>query len=233
VSNAEDPLGWIDSQPRRPAPSRGAFHEQLDEVDSEIVAVATIVAELIRPVTAAFLAGDRPAAAAALTADAEVDQRCERLEEQCFELLARQSPVAGDLRRLVAALRAAADVDRSAELLGHVAESLSWVHPPSMRPALREMVGQMGGVTADVFAGAVAAWRDTDALAAVDLQRLDDQVDLLQKTVLTELYLGGQTVEEAVSLALICRYYERIADHAVELARLVTYVVTGERPEEG
>ena len=68
-----------------------------------------------------------------------------------------------------------------------------------------------------------------DALAANELEDADDQVDLLQKVLLTDLYTGEQSVEEAVSLALIARYYERIADHGVEIARQVSFVVTGDR----
>ena len=233
MTSADDPLEWLESDQRHHGQSRQSFQQQLDAVDLELVATATLVADLIAPVTAAFLEADAHAAGAAIVVDTEVDRRCVLLEEQCFELLARQSPVAGDLRRVVAALRSIADVQRSGDLLRHVAESLAWVHPPSMRDNLREMIGRLGNVSARVFGGAVEAWRQHDALAAVELQRLDDEADLLQKSLLTELYLGGQTVEEAVSLALICRYYERIADHGVEMARQVAYFLTGDRPPPG
>jgi phosphate transport system protein len=145
-------------------------------------------------------------------------------------MLARQQPVASDLRRIVAILRSVADVTRSAYLLRHVAESLTWVHPPSMAADLRRTIGDLGEVSAEVFAGAVTAWATHDALAANELNARDDQVDFLQKALLTELYTGpGQSVEEAVSLALIARYYERVSDHGVEMARHVTYFLTGQR----
>lgn len=231
VTSADnDPLEWLEAEDRQPTLSRQAFQQQLDGVDRALVEVATLVARQVQPVTTAFLEADQAAADSAIAADAEVDRRCEELEEHCFELLARQSPVAGDLRRVVAVLRSIADVQRSGDLLSHVAESLAWVHPPSMPVGLRDMIERLGTVSGEVFSRAVEAWRTHDALAAVELQQLDDQVDLLQKSLLTELYLGGQTVEETVSLALICRYYERIADHGVEMARQLTYVLTGDRP---
>ena len=230
MSTADDPLRWLEAGEHHAAPSRAAFDQQLTAVDAELVATATLVAGLIQPVTDAFLEADEPGAAQAIVVDTEVDRRCVLLEEQCFELLARQAPVAGDLRRVVAVLRSIADVQRSGDLLGHVAESLAWVHPPSMREELRVLLAQMGHVAGRVFTGAVDAWHRHDALAAIELQHLDDEVDLLQKSLLTELYLGGQTVEEAVSLALICRYYERIADHGVEMARQVAFFLTGDRP---
>ena len=233
MSQADDPLERLESEARQPTLSRLAFQQQLDALEAELVAIAALVGDLIGPVTSAFLAADTQGAGRVVTVDVEVDRRCLLLEEQCFELLARQSPVAGDLRRVVAVLRSVADVQRAGDLLRHVAESLAWVHPPSMNPNLATMIGQLGTVAGQVFCGSVDAWRQHDALAAVELQRLDDDADLLQKSLLTELYLGGQTVEEAVSLALICRYYERIADHGVELARQVAYVLTGDRPTPG
>ncbi|MGH3666342.1 MAG: phosphate signaling complex protein PhoU [Egibacteraceae bacterium] len=226
-----DPLDWLETERQQPGTSRVSFDRQLQDCDDQLVAVAEMVAHRVRPVTEAFLEADEHAAGEVIAADTEVDRRCRRLEEACFLLLARQAPVAGDLRRIVAVLRSTGDVQRAGDLLRHVAESLAWVHPPSMGIELRDMIGQLGAVAGEVFDRAVAAWRSHDALAAVDLQDRDDQVDLLQKALLTELYTGQQTVEEAVSLALICRYYERIADHGVEMAREVAYFVTGDRPE--
>ena len=233
MSAADDPLEWLEHAEHQPPASRAAFSEQLEAIDRELVATAVLVSDLIHPVTTAFLEADAHGAGRAIVVDTEVDRRCVLLEERCFELLARQSPVAGDLRRVVAALRSIADIQRSGDLLSHVAESLAWVHPPSMRDELRDLLARLGHVSGQVFAGAVDAWRRHDALAAVELQHLDDEVDLLQKSLLTELYLGGQTVEEAVSLALICRYYERIADHGVEMARQVAFFLTGDRPAPG
>ena len=230
MSSADDPLRWLEADRQHAPVSRQSFSTQLDAMDAELIGVATIVAELVHPVTTGFLEADNDAANEVIVRDVEVDRRCESLEEECFALLARESPVAGDLRRVVAVLRCIADVERSGDLLRHVAESLAWVHPPSMRPELRDLLARLGYVSGEVFAGAVRAWSEQDALAAVELQQLDDEVDLLQKSLLTELYLGGQTVEEAVSLALICRYYERIADHGVEMGRQVAYVLTGDRP---
>ena len=230
MSSADDPLSWLDHEQQQAPTSRLGFQQQLDALDAQLVAVATVVADLVVPVTLGFLDGDADAAGQVIARDVEVDRRCQALEEECFAVLARESPVAGDLRRVVAVLRGTSDVERSGDLLRHVAESLAWVHPPSMRSELRDLIGRLGRVSGEVFSRAVRAWKEHDALAAVELEELDNEVDLLQKSLLTELYLGGQTVEEAVSLALICRYYERIADHGVEMGHQVAYVLTGDRP---
>ncbi|HWB71963.1 MAG TPA: PhoU domain-containing protein [Egibacteraceae bacterium] len=224
-----DPLDWLERERRQPGGPRLDFRRQLTRCDAHLVAAGRLVADMIQPVTTAFLEADVHAAAKMGDVDVEVGRRCVRLEEACYALLARQSPVAGDLRRVVAVLRSSLDVQRSGDLLRHVADSLTWVHPPAMAQELRGTVALLGSVSAEIFAGALAAWQAHDGLAANELQERDDQVDLLEKCLLTELYTGRQSVEETVSLALIARYYERIADHGVEMARQVAYFVTGAR----
>ncbi|HUG83954.1 MAG TPA: PhoU domain-containing protein [Euzebya sp.] len=226
-----DPLTRLEgeAQPRL----RLGFHEALEDCDRALLAVGARVADAIRPMTEAFLIADSETAGRLIAADRDVDVGCQRLEERCFLLIARQSPVAGDLRRLIAVLKCVQDVARSGDLLRHVGESLMWIHPPSLPHTLRDTVQQLGDVSHDLFTRGLASWEARDALAANELEQDDDQVDLLQKVLLTDLYTGTQAVEEAVSLALIARYYERIADHGVEIARQTTYAATGQRPPLG
>lgn len=224
-----DPLAWLEEEQRSPAGPRRAFHQQLADCDAQLVAIGGIVADAVRPVTDAFLEADEHRAGE-LIAELALDRKCVRLEDACYLLLARQAPVASDLRRLVAILRSVSDVQRSAYLLRHVAESLTWVHPPAMSEEMRKTIADLGEVSQEIFAGALAAWAAHDGLAANELNARDDQVDFLQKALLTELYTGpGSSVEEAVSLALVARYYERIADHGVEMARNIAYFLTGQR----
>ena len=232
VSEHPDPLAWLEAERREPGGSRVGFREQLADIDRLLIEAGELVAETVGPITAAFLEADHQAAQAMIARAPRVDRRCSQLEEACYVLLARQSPVGGDLRHVVAVLRSVADVQRSGYLLTHVAESLTWVHPPSMPDELRDTIAGLGAVAEEVFRGGVAAWRDHDALASTELERRDDEADLLQKVLLGTLYTGEQSVEEAVSLALIARYYERVADHGVEMARQVAYFLTGDRPPE-
>lgn len=229
----DDPLAWLEEEQRSHSGTRHAFQEQLAACDAQLVAIGRGVASAVMPVTEAFLEADNHRAGELIAGDLTVDRSCTRLEEACYLLLARQAPVASDLRRVVAILKSIADVQRSAYLLRHVAESLTWVHPPSMPEELRKTIHELGVVSREIFSGAVEAWGRHDGLAANELDARDDQVDLLQKVLLTELYTGRQSVEEAVSLALIARYYERVADHGVEMARQVAYFVTGERLSGG
>ncbi len=229
--NAYDPLTRLEDS-HQPT-MRLNFSDALVDCDRALVAVGDKVAAAITPMTEAFLLGDGHTASHLVAADKEVDRACHELEERCFLLIAQQAPVAGDLRRLVAVLKCVQDVSRSGDLLRHVGESLTWIHPPSLPAELRETVEQLGTVSHSLFTQGLKAWAEHDALAANELEQEDDQVDLLQKVLLTDLYTGTQSVEEAVSLALIARYYERIADHGVEIARQASYVVTGQRPPAG
>jgi phosphate transport system protein len=229
MADTPDPLEWLEDEQRRPGPPRAEFRQQLAACDERLVEVGQRVADLVLPVTLAVVQGDAHGAEVASAATPEVDEACRELEERCYVLIARQSPVAGDLRHLVALLRSITDVQRSGHLARHVAQSLNWIHPPALSEELRQLITQLGSVAGEIFAGGVRAWSGHDGLAANDLDQADDEVDLLQKCLLTEIYTGNQSVEEAVSLALLARYFERIADHGVEMARQVTYFVTGER----
>ena len=232
MDDARDPLDWLEAERRQPGGSRVAFRQQLEDCNTLLVFAGDEVARQILPVTHAFLEADSHRATEWVTSSARISARCRDLEEACYLILATQSPVATDLRRVVATLRCVGDLERSINLLVHIAESLTWVHPPSFPEELRTTIAQLGGFSSEIFAGGIEAWRVHDGLAAVELQRTDDEVDLLQKLLLTEIYTGKTSVEESVSLALLARYYERLADHGVEMARQVTFFLTGDRPAE-
>jgi len=229
AEHMEDPLARLESERREPSGARQRLQEQLQALDARLIALARELGERIEPATNAFLEADAHAASALEDADDTMTRRCTELEEAGYLLLATQSPVASDLRRTIAVLRSANDVQRSGNLLTHVVESLAWVHPPSLPADLRDNIRQLGAVSAEMYLRAGTAWEQHDALAAEDLERRDDQVDLLQKELLSDLYTGAQSIEESVSLGLIARYYERIADHAVELTRHLTFFLTGDR----
>ena len=208
---------------------RAEFHAQLEDLEQQLVSAAEQVGAAIQPVTRAFLRRDHAAAEAWAEQNQRLSADCRQLEEDGYTLLARQSPVAGDLRRIIAVLRHAADVQRTGDLLRHVVASLSWIDPLLLPSELRDLIEEFGQLVSGLVQQAVDAWDHSDSLAALDLARADDEVDRLQRELLAALCSGTCSVEEGVSLALLARYYERMGDHAVELARGVTYAVTGER----
>lgn len=225
----DDPLARLEAERRETGVARPRLQGQLAELDRQLVEIMRAVADRVEPTTDAFLEADTHAAASLIAADKYLTRDCTELEEAGYLLMATQSPVATDLRRIIAVQRSVNDVQRTGNLLTHVAESLSWVHPPSLPHELRDTIRQLGTVAGEMLQYAADAWVGHDAMAAEDLERRDDQADLLQKMVLSELYTGSQTIEESVSLGLIARYYERAADHAVEIARHLTFFLTGDR----
>jgi phosphate transport system protein len=181
--------------------------------------------------TQALLTADAEIAEKVISDDAAIDAARERVEERSFELLALQQPVASDLRMLVAALRMVADLERMGDLSVHVAKVARLRVPLLAVPAeivptiermaivAEKMVDTVGGIIAE---------RDVEG--ARQLEEDDEEMDQLRRSsfrlMLDDSWPHG--VEAAVDIALLGRYYERIADHAVSLARRVVYLVSGE-----
>jgi phosphate transport system protein len=167
-----------------------------------------------------------------ITADETVDALYREVEDRAFELLARQGPVATDLRLVVNSLRMVADLERMGDLALHIAKVARRRYPASaIPPELRGTIREMGQVAVDIVAKAGQVVSTRDVGTAAELERDDDVMDGLHRKLFTSLlspsYAGG--VETAIDVTLVGRYYERFADHAVSVARRVVVIVTGER----
>jgi|SRR6478735_12843160 phosphate transport system protein len=210
---------------------REAFHDQLNSIFADLSGIARQVQTAVAQATEALLEGSAEIAEEVISNDAQIDRARERVEEMAFSLLSLQQPVAGDLRTLVAALRMAGDLERMGDLAVHVAKIArlrvpSVAVPEDVEPTIRRMA-----MVAELMVGKVAdiiAERDVEG--AKELHEVDEEMDHLRRKSFREL-LGANWshgIEPAVDLALLGRYYERIADHAVSVANRVAYVVTGE-----
>lgn len=211
---------------------RAEFHRALDDLDADFTRTALLVADALPQLNHAFLGGATESVGDARKLAREVSERCRAVESRGFVLLAREAPVARDLRRLIALLRMVTDVERSASLLAHVSESLLRFDPRDLSTELRRQIELLSEAATDVFRRGVESWRRGDALAVNELDRIDEQVDDLRDLLLAQAssYRGG---DEALLMGLVARYYERIADHGVALAQNAAFVVTGERVEVG
>jgi len=210
---------------------RDAYFDQLDTIVDELVTMTHDVRTAVTKSTLSLLTADVEIAEQVISDDARIDADRERIEERAFELLALQQPVASDLRMLVAALRMVTDLERMGDLSVHVAKvaRLRVPHlaiPAELVPTIERMASvaeTMVGTAADIIAN-----RDVEGARA--LEESDEEMDQLRRSsfrmMLDDSWAHG--VEPAVDMALIGRYYERIADHAVSLARRVVYLVTGE-----
>ncbi len=211
---------------------RDAYHHELDAISGALVAMSELVGSGMSRATTALLEADLRLAESVISADEQVDALYREIEARAFDLLARQQPVASDLRTLVTSLRMVADLERMGDHALHVAKIARRRYPTSAVPAeLRPTVLQMGRVADEMVGkvGRLIAGRDV-ALAA-ELERDDDVMDELDRqlftVILDDSWRGG--TEAAIDVTQTSRYYERFADHAVSVARRVVYLVTGQR----
>jgi phosphate transport system protein len=212
---------------------REAFHEQLDTIFHDLAEICDAVETAVRQATKALLEGDAEGAQAVIAADEKIDRARERVEDTAFSLLSLQQPVAGDLRVVVSALRMVSELERMGDLSVHVAKIARLRVPEIAVPEdARATIARMGEVAEDMVRRVSAVITERNVEAAIELGRDDEEMDQLRRTSFTQL-LGDDWqhgVESAVDIALLGRYYERIADHAVSVANRVVFVVTGQYP---
>lgn len=211
---------------------RDAYHDQLDELTASLVRLTGLVAGALGRATQALVDADLDLAQQVISQDAAVDAMYADIEQQAFDLLARQQPVAGDLRAIVTSLRIVADLERAGDYATHVAEVARRRHPSAALPAqLVPTVLEMGQMVQRIVAKAGAVISSRDLQLAGEIERDDDVIDALHQrlfgVLLDDGWDGG--VEAAIDVILCSRYYERAADHAVSVARRVSYLITGER----
>ncbi len=209
---------------------RSAFQDELDGVTSTLVELSEIVSDAIEKATHALLTANLQEAEAVIAADDRVDNLQHELDARIIDIIARQQPVASDLRALVTALRMSADLERMGDMAHHVAKITRLRHPngavPSELLLTIEEMGKVAKVIADK-AGKVIGSRDVDK--ALEVERDDDEMDKLHRKLFTTLLSDDwkHGTETAIDITLIGRYYERFADHAVSVARRVYFLVTG------
>jgi phosphate transport system protein len=213
---------------------RQTFHDELDQIGRSLVEMTAVVSAAMARATTALLDADLGLAEQVISDDGRIDAVRDELEGKAFDLLARQQPVAGDLRIIVTSLRMVADLERMGDLALHIAKIARMRYPASAVPAeLRDTIQEMGQVAERIAAkaGDVVAGKDT-ALAE-ELESDDDAMDALHRRLFTILLSDDWAygMEPAIDITLIGRYYERFADHAVSVARRVIYLVTGEMPQ--
>ena len=210
---------------------RNSFHEDLEKITDQLVEMTRLAGSAMSRATTALLDADLNMAESVIAADEQIDALRRELDDLSIDLLARQQPVATDLRMVVTAMRMSADLERMGDLARHVAKVARLRYPNSaIPPMMRSTVLEMGQVAERIVAkaGSVIAGKDIDS--ALALERDDDEMDRLHRDIFNMLIDGKWTAgtEAAVDATLVSRYYERFADHAVSVARRVVYLVTGE-----
>lgn len=214
---------------------RKSFQQTLEEIRQDLIQMAALVTEGIPRATETLLNSDLAEAQLIIDGDDPLDAKSVELEEVCYQVLALQQPMAGDLRAIITAIRMISEIERSGDLVVNIAKGSRRIFGTEIPSRLRGLINQMGEESTRLFRIAIDAYIDGDAAKAAAVDDLDDRLDAIHRDYIQEIFRGhnedGYPVQVAIQLALIGRYYERIGDHAVNIGERVRYMVTGWLPE--
>ncbi|GBL31039.1 phosphate-specific transport system accessory protein PhoU homolog 2 [Actinomycetota bacterium] len=209
---------------------RSVFQDELDNVSQTLVDLTAMVSTSMTKATSAILSCDLKLAEEVIATDVKIDEYQHETDSRIIDIIARQQPVASDLRALVTALRMGSDLERMGDLAHHVAKIARMRHPNAAVPPELVSIIQAMGVTAVAITektGVVIATRNTQM--ALEVEQDDDVMDDLHRKLIAVLIepTWKHGIETAIDLTLLGRYYERYADHAVSISRRVYFLVTG------
>ena len=210
---------------------RDIFHEELDAINETLLRMSGLVKEAMADATKALLTADLQLAEKVIAADDDIDQIQHDLDNRTINLMARQQPVASDLRNLVSTLRMSADLERMGDLAHHVAKTARMRFPQCAVPeVLTGILTDMDRTAASISEKLSTVIQYKDVTRALELDKDDDAMDELHRKLIAVL-LGDEWsygIETAIDMTLLGRYYERFGDHAVSIANRVHFTVTGE-----
>lgn len=211
---------------------REAYQSDLRHIVDDLLDMSEMVGTALEGATTALLEGDLALAERVITADPHLDARQVELDAKAVELLARQSPVATDLRLLVATLRMSSSLERMGDLAAHVALIARRSHPELAVPEQhRAQIARMSELGLTALKAASEVIENRDLALAAQVEKQDDELDELMLAISREIshsdehtYTHGQVID----LTLLIRFYERLGDHAVSLVRRIGFLVTGD-----
>ena len=210
---------------------RELFQSQLQDVQNRLIEIAEDSARVMEKASKAFNSTDAKLAEEAIAIADATGEKALALDELVIRVLAKQSPVARDLRLLVSALRISASLERMGALAGHIAAIARYRYPVSAVPAdLRATFSEMGELDVQLANQVVQLLKSSDVDFARQIQAQDERVDALHRHVF-DVVLSDSWKENAmftVDVTLASRYYERFADHVVDISSKVSYLTTGD-----
>ena len=210
---------------------REVFQQELREVQDRLVEISGLVADSIQNATQAFNESNVALAETVIADDDKIDALAAELDELAIQILARQQPVARDLRIVVSALRISASLERMGDMAEHIAQLARYRFPEKVVPkSLRPTFIEMGRIDVEMARKLTELLRSEDLEIAEDIRNEDDKIDALHLSVfdkvLGETWKGAAV--DTVDATLASRYHERFADHAVSIAKKVQYLATGD-----
>jgi phosphate transport system protein len=212
---------------------RQEFDRELEAIEAKVIEAFAMVAEDLSAATRGLLSGNTEV----LAVLAERERVIETLDSQIEELATReillQCPVACDLRYLLSVLRILPDLDRCHHLLVDIAAEASGMLGQDLSPRSRELIERMGALASDMWCRTADCWYQRDRTAAAGLRDRDDEMDELRASLTTEIASGRMTASVTMGMTLVAHFYERLGDHAVNIACRVIYLAGSAPPYSG
>ncbi len=209
---------------------RTTFDQQLDKLKEELTKMGALCEQGITAAIAGLMTGDGEKAREAIAIDAEIDRMEREIEDDCLRLLLRQQPVARDLRQISAALKMITDMERIGDQTTDISEIVLQLIGTGYTERL-EHLGEMAKATAKMVTGSVDAFVQQDLALAKRVVEYDDVVDDLfcqsRANLIEDIRRDSDCGEEAIDFLMVAKYFERIGDHATNIAEWVAFSITG------
>ncbi|MDX6394079.1 MAG: phosphate transport system protein [Streptosporangiaceae bacterium] len=210
---------------------RQEFQLALEAIEAKVIELFALVAGDLAGATDALLTGNNEIVKVLLEREQVIDALYPEIEELVNRQIALQAPVASDLRFLLSVLRIVPELERSHDLLVDIGRRADHVLGGDLSPRSRGLVERMGNLVSDMWRQAADSWYQRDRSAAAVLEERDDEMDELHAALMAELASGRMTVPVTMEMTLVARFYERLGDHAVNIARRVIYLAGSQPPQ--
>jgi|SRR5208282_3484860 len=211
---------------------RQEFQRELEAIEAKVIELFAMVAEDLPGATHALLSGSNEVVKVLAEREQVIDALYPEIEELANRDIVLQAPVASDLRFLLSVLRIVPELERSHDLVLDIARRANHILSEDLSPRARGLVERMGELASDMWRQSADCWYQRDRSAAFALRERDNEMDELYASLIAELASGRMTIPVTMEMTLVGRFYERLGDHAVNIARRVVYLA-GTAPDAG
>jgi phosphate transport system protein len=209
---------------------RAEFQRDLDAIEGKVIELFAMVAEDLAEATGALLSGDSEVVKVLAERERAIDALYREIEELVSREIALQAPVASDLRFLLSVLRVVPELERSHDLVEHIARRADHILSEDLSLRSRGLIERMGKLASGMWRQAADSWYQRDQSVAAVLEQRDEEMDELHSSLTAELASGRMTLPVTMEMTLVARFYERLGDHAVNIARRVIYLAGSNPP---
>jgi phosphate transport system protein len=204
--------------------NRQEFERDLETIEGKVIELFAMVAEDLPGATHALLSGNNDVIDVLTERERAIDSLYLEIEDLANREIALQAPVASDLRFLLSVLRIVPELERTHDLVMQIASRANHILGEDMSVRSRGLVERMGGIASEMWRQAADSWYQRDRSAAAALEERDDEMDELHASLMAELASGGMALPVTMEMTLVAHFYERLGDHAVNIARRVVYL---------